>query len=206
MASRSAQVIDVPQERTEETVAVLTRAFAHDPLMRYLCDEQEDALPTRLHAFFDYTCAVQRELGWPLLGVVPRTRLAGAVGVAMPEQPEWPDSLTTHYKQLIEKLGDVAADRIERYATLTSTHFPKEPLCYVKMIGVRPESQGRGYARLLLDAVHQLSATHSTSTGVGLDTENPANVPLYESFGYRVLAEVKLEDLTIWCMFRPDEA
>ena len=72
------------------------------------------------------------------------------------------------------------------------------------MIGVHPEAQGRGYGRMLLDAVQALSEGHSTSTGVALDTENPENVPIYEHCGYRVIAETNLEGVPIWCMLRPN--
>ncbi len=75
----------------------------------------------------------------------------------------------------------------------------------VGVIGVHPAEQGRGYGRRLLAAIHALSAHHPTSTGVYLDTENPASKAFYERCGYRLLAEERLDDgVDIWCLFRPD--
>ena len=205
MASRSAQIIDVPHERLSEAARMLTRAFAADPLMRYLFGDQDDYLE-RLREFFRYNLDVHARMGWPVLGAVPRSRLAGAIAVATPDGPEWPEELNEMYARFTSRLSKAAVERIERYADRTNKHFPDAPLFYVGMIGVRPESQGQGYARLLLDEAHRRSAAHPTSTGVALDTENPANVPLYESFGYTVTARVKLGDFEVWCMFRPNNS
>ncbi len=206
MSRRAAEVVSIPQERLCEVVGVLSRAFAADPLMRYLFAHDKEAYSARLRAFCQYSCEVQIQLGWPLLGVVPRTRVAGAVCVAPPEQPEWPQSLLDAYTRLTSTLGPATTERLEQYVQNTGTQLPPKPLYHIGMIGVRPESQGQGYARLLLDAVHQLSEQHPSSTGVGLDTENRDNVPLYERMGYHVVAEVPLDKLKVWCMFRPNGA
>ncbi len=182
------------------------QAFSDDPLMHYLFADQGEHYLDRLRDFMRFSCEVQFQLQWPLLGVVPRTRLAGAVLVSTPDQAAWPEALTAMYTDLTNALGKEATARLERYATLTDAHLPRAPLLHIGLIGVRPQVQGRGYARLLLDAVHRLAARHSTATGVGLDTENAANVAFYERMGYRVVAEMQLDDLTVWSMFRPNEA
>jgi GNAT superfamily N-acetyltransferase len=205
MSATSTRVIEVPQARLGEAARMLARAFADDPQMRYLFAGQDD-YAERLREFFRYNCEVHARMGWPVLAAVPRTRLAGVVAVATPDEREWPAELNDMYARFTARLGKQAAGRIERYASRTNNQFPDAPLFYVGMIGVRPESQGRGYARLLLDEVHRRSAAHPTSTGVALDTENRDNVPLYESFGYRAVAGVRLGDFTIWCMFRPNDA
>jgi ribosomal protein S18 acetylase RimI-like enzyme len=65
------------------------------------------------------------------------------------------------------------------------------------MIGVRPESQGQGYARQLLEEVRRRSERHPCSTGVALDTENAENVAIYERLGYQVVARDRLGGLTV---------
>ena len=57
----------------------------------------------------------------------------------------------------------------------------------------------------MLDAVHALSEAHPISTGMTLDTENAANVPLYAHCGYRVIAKANLEHVDVWHMFRPNK-
>jgi len=69
---------------------------------------------------------------------------------------------------------------------------------------VEPESQRRGVGGTLLDTLHRMSENHPASVGVGLDTENRLNIPLYERSGYQVVASGNYEGLEIWCMFRPN--
>lgn len=201
-----ATVVGIPRDRAGEAVGVLARAFAGDPLMRYLFGDRDEAFGAQVRGFFRFTCEVNLQLGWPLLGVVPRTRLAGVACVSTPDAREWPESLTAMYRALTREIGSAAQARVERYATLADRHLPDRPLFYVSVVGVRPESHRCGYGRLLLDEVHARAAAHPTAVGVGLDTENPANVALYERFGYHVVARDRLDDLDVWCMFRPNEA
>jgi hypothetical protein len=42
------------------------------------------------------------------------------------------------------------------------------------------------------------------SAGVLLTTETPGNLPLYEHFGYRILGQARVDELTTWTLFRPD--
>lgn len=206
MQAQARQVIAIERSRITEAVQVLRRAFMPDPLMRYLFDDQGVDYGARLSEFIRYTCEVHLQLSWMLLGLIPRTRLAGVAAVALPEQPAWPDSLRAEYSAWIGQIEQPVRNRIEHYTSRTTRHFIDEPLFYVSMIGVRPESQGQGYARQLLEAVHRRSEMHPSSTGVGLDTENEANVAVYERLGYRVIAQESLGSLTIWCLFRPNHA
>ena len=68
---------------------------------------------------------------------------------------------------------------------------------YLMMIGIRPEAQGKGHGRHLIE---MLEADIGTERGWSLDTENPENVTLYERLGYAVIGEVAWEDNTIYQM------
>jgi ribosomal protein S18 acetylase RimI-like enzyme len=203
MSNQSARIVELGPDSQPEAVALLGRAFVGDPLMRYLLGDQ-GGYGKRLRAVFRYQCELQRLMGWPLLGLVPRTRLAGVVGVAMPEQPNELAGLARLETELSAALGELAQRRLDRYAEHTSAHFPAEPLLYVRMIGVRPESQGRGYAHMLLDEVQRRSEAHPRSTGVALDTENAENVEIYKRLGYQVVGRAQVDRIHVWCMFRPD--
>ena len=81
------------------------------------------------------------------------------------------------------------------------------PNHYLDMIGVRRSHQGRGLARILLEAVHEHAAADERSTGVSLTTEQPANVQLYEHFGYRLRGHARVDDgLETWTLFREKPA
>lgn len=80
---------------------------------------------------------------------------------------------------------------------------PKEPHHYLVCIGVRPEFQKKGFARKMLDHIHEKVDKGPKSIGIGLDTENPENVKLYKHLGYELISEKELGNFTIYCMFRP---
>jgi ribosomal protein S18 acetylase RimI-like enzyme len=69
-------------------------------------------------------------------------------------------------------------------------------------IGIDPTFQGQGLGRAFLENIHQLVENDSQSIGIGLDTENPGNVPLYESFGYKLSGTNPLDPITVFCLFR----
>ena len=124
-----------------------------------------------------------------------------------PEEQPWPPALTASYAEFTAAVGPGAAARFERYAALADVHRPAAPNYGVGVLGVHPEAQGRGYGRRLLAAIQALSAAHPASTGVYLDTENPASKAFYERCGYRVIGRERLDDtVNIWCLFRPDAA
>ncbi|HEU5091019.1 MAG TPA: GNAT family N-acetyltransferase, partial [Roseiflexaceae bacterium] len=117
-----------------------------------------------LEAVFSYQCALQLELHWPLIGLVPRTRIAGVVGLEAPEQATWPQSVERLQAALAERMGPQAVERLDRYAARSKGQFPDKPIFFVRMIGVRPESQGQGYAGRLLEEAHRRSEAHPHST------------------------------------------
>src|SRR4051794_28893 len=199
MSATSRQVIDLDRTHIAEAAHMLSRAFADDPLMRYLFAERGRDYRSCLRAIFQYQCALQLELGWPLLGLIPRTRIAGVVGIGLPEQSTWPKSVMELQTALTNQMGSQAVERLDRYAARTNGHFPDEPLFYVRMIGVRPASQGQGYAHLLLEEVHRRSEAHPQSKGVALDTENVANVEIYKRLGYQVVGRANVDTIIIWC-------
>lgn len=88
------------------------------------------------------------------------------------------------------------------YMRLTSSARPREPHHYLSMIGVHPDAQGQGIGKkLFLNILYEVD-TNAHSTGIGLDTENPDNIALYERFGFRLVDTKCLEGMNIYCMFR----
>ena len=92
----------------------------------------------------------------------------------------------------------------ERYENESDLDAPTEPHVFLGVIGVHPDFQGRGLARVLLDEVARISRRHADSHGVCLNTESAANVALYEHMGYQVIGHRTVDTLQTWCMFRPD--
>lgn len=69
-------------------------------------------------------------------------------------------------------------------------HHPHEPHWYLPLIGVDPLHQGRGLGSALLrHALRQCDRDHVPAY---LESSNPANIPLYERHGFKVLATIQV--------------
>jgi GNAT superfamily N-acetyltransferase len=60
---------------------------------------------------------------------------------------------------------------------------------YLALIAVDPREQGKGHARRLLEPA--IAEADRAGMACCLETQNPSNVPLFEHFGFRVLARLK---------------
>lgn len=74
---------------------------------------------------------------------------------------------------------------------------------FLFILGVRPDCQGRGHAGRLLRPV--LARLDGEGRPCYVDTVNPAAVPMYERFGFRVLEATPIPGtpLTGWALLRP---
>lgn len=155
----------------------------------------------RLIAFF-----VSRRVmrGGPLLGVVDGNQLVGAAALTLPAEPAPPPGITALDIEVWRDLGQPARERYQSYAETTAPFFTRLGRHYhLNMIGIRNSHKGRGLARPIIAAVHQMSDADAESTGVSLTTERDRNVKLYEHFGYGVIAQKQVsDDVQTWGLFR----
>lgn len=199
------KTIEICRDYLDEAVEALARAFEDDPLMRYCFSGP---------AYFDsvrevhrFVCEARLELGWPIIGTVSGKRITGVACVSPPEKRDWPASLAEKYERFQARIGDESAGKMRRLMGLSKKHVPAQSHYYLAALGVRPEWQGKGVGRILLDAVHKMSESHKESTGVYLETATEANVRLYEHFGYRLIARDRLDDaVDLWYLFRANKA
>ena len=85
------------------------------------------------------------------------------------------------------------------YRELESAH-PIEPHWYLAVLGVAPEHQRRGNGASLLRAfLAQVDAEGKPSY---LETDREENIAFYSQAGYRVVREVSVLDVPVWCMWR----
>lgn len=184
---------------------VLMRAFADDPMVKYVFKASKASLEDSGMALFTFSCEVRLLLDWPLLGVIENDKnLIGVAGLSLPGEVQWPQSLQRVYDDFKKTVGEAAASRMENYSALADTNRPSALHYQVGMIGVAPEAQGKGYGGMLLREIHRRSESDPTSTGVWLDTENQENVSFYQYHGYEVRSQTTLEGINIWGMFRPN--
>lgn len=183
---------------------MLSGAFRDDPVINYFLYGHTDDYPEKLRGIFRYQCLMYVEMKLPIFATMHDSRIAGVVCLSLPEKKERPDSLIEADKKFEISMGSDSFNRIKRYMKLNKKHIPGAPHHYLAALGVHPDYQGQGYARLLLDEVHRISESHQTSTGIFLETAKSKNVEMYKHFGYNLLATEKLDGVVdLWYMFRP---
>jgi GNAT superfamily N-acetyltransferase len=201
------RVVAVGRPRTDEAADVLCDAFRDYPVMRHVIGDAGAAYMARLRAMVAFFSTARVLNGDPILGVEEAEgTLVAVANVSRPGHREPSPELAARREALWQQLGH---DALERYETITAVWrtFAFEPSHYhLNSIGVRRSHQGRGAARLLLDAVHAMSASAPDSCGVSLTTEVAGNVPLYQHVGYIQIGHAVVPGaFETWARFRPDD-
>jgi GNAT superfamily N-acetyltransferase len=169
--------------------------------MRYVLKSEGEKYDRDLKALMGFFCESRLTRNFPLLGIRESGKLVAAAGINEPEFKPRSLELNKVYSDLTNTIGVGAIARLESYEKKANPGLD-EPHYFLGIIGVLQTHQGKGYAKKIIEEVHQMSETHLTSKGICLCTEDPPNVPLYEHIGYKVISEVDVEDIHSWAMFR----
>lgn len=165
----------------QQALNVLTRAFEHDPVERWLFPEENDYqsfFPQFLMAFGGR--AFEAHTVWAL---------GDLSAVAM-----WlPPGVEADAEAIISLLaGFVAADKLEdTFAVLDqmdSAH-PSYDHWYLPWLGVDPDHQGGGLGNQLISSC--LATVDSSHLPAYLETPNPRNISLYARHGFEVRGEAR---------------
>src|SRR5688572_21492005 len=170
--------------------------------MRFVLKTEGTVYEKQLNALVAFFCEARYAKDGIVLGIQEKDGLMAVALIDEAIQKPWPE-MENELGHLKQEIGEEAFARLELYEKMSSRAEPKDPHYLIGMIGVRPEHHRKGYARAILERVKDLSTRDRRSIGVCLNTENPDNVPFYERFGYRTIAEVQIQDLHSWCMFLP---
>jgi GNAT superfamily N-acetyltransferase len=187
----------------ELVVDVLCDAFRDYPAMRYILGDEDDydQRLQALNAFFVAARALRNE---PMLAADDNGELAGVAIMTLPGDSPSPAALDELREVTWRKLGAAARARYEAHGAAARPFFTDRPHHHLNMIGVRRSYAGRGVARLLLGAVHDLAGADASSCGVTLSTEAAANVPFYQHFGYQLAGHARVDEtFETWVFFRP---
>ncbi|MBK1785805.1 GNAT family N-acetyltransferase [Prauserella cavernicola] len=170
----------------EPAVETLRTAFADYPFTRHTlaADDHLDRLADMQRLFL-------ARIGIPH-GRVWVSDDADAVAV-------WttPDStgIADVFAELAPELGRIAGDRAEisaRTEAALAPHRPTTPTWFLATVGVRPDSQGRGLGKAVIEpGLREADAAGSVAF---LETSLEGNVALYRKLGFEAVAEVDLPD------------
>ncbi len=89
--------------------------------------------------------------------------------------------------------GDSALAAAE--AEFYEGHRPRHPVWFLCTVATRPEARGQGLARAVITP--GLRAADEANVPTFLETDNPSNIGLYESLGFKVVAQEVLDDAVI---------
>ncbi len=188
----------------ESCVQVITNAFKNDPLFTHaLSSDVEKASFSRFllkkSLILGEKCIVMKDQT-TILGVASYEKDSGSVLKGLIKMVRF--NFIREIITLKRMLSPDSFAFFNRYMRFTTSVRPKVPHYYLVFIGIAPEAQGRGLGRTIIEAIHARVDADKTSIGIGLDTENEANVAYYEKFGYELKEQRTIDDVTVYAMFR----
>jgi GNAT superfamily N-acetyltransferase len=152
----------------------LTRAFAQDPVARWIFPDPQDYaewFPRLARAFAETACAG---------GTLRQARggAATAVWLAPGSEPD-DEALGSVFGAGVA--GSRRAGVLDLFEQMAHVH-PAEPCWYLPLLGVSPELQGRGLGSTLLSAAAATCDVQGLPAWV--EATSPANVALYRRHGF----------------------
>jgi ribosomal protein S18 acetylase RimI-like enzyme len=179
-----------------EVAAVLGRAFAYRGVYRVGSPESRSR-EERFSALFKLMVG-----HLPGQAIVARRggRVVGAL--RMVEWPRCQVSPSQGFRLLPVMINIQRAATLRWLMTryLWWRHDPRKPHFHIDPLGVDPDSQGQGTGSQLLARFCDI--VDSRSMGGYLETDTPANVRLYERFGFVIVGQSSVLNRTDWFMWR----
>lgn len=191
----------IPETRIGQVATLFQRAFADDPGMRYICQNEQKGYEKRLLAWFLALLRMQVANQQPILGICEAGDYVACATLTFPQTKLKAMSLIKWVLTVLFQVGFVGLWRTMGHVGRISRYQPKTPHYRLEFIAVHADYQGKGYGRVMLDAIHQMAK--SENSGVWLETTNPTNVGLYKHVGYVVENRFMMaDDVEAVIMFR----
>ncbi len=180
---------------------ILCAAFHDYPVMRYVIGETDLEYDSKVRELISLFVEGRVMRNVPLIGLYDAKSLLGVAVISPPEEIAMPPELAECYAQVERQLGREAMARFDRYDEACEATDPGHLAHYLGMIGVRPDAQGRGLGRQLIEAAKERARSHPKTTGITLNTECESNLPFYESVGFVKGSEADVGPLHTWSFY-----
>jgi ribosomal protein S18 acetylase RimI-like enzyme len=187
--------------QVEAAALDLAAAFVDDPLFNWFM--RDDARRTAARERFFKV--ILKEAAFPD-GRIRRPAGGGAAAVWIDSENLTGQPLHRELRALPMLFNATGAGRFGRLLALRkamdATHPMERPHDYLWFLGVTPAAQGHGVGSRLLQA-HTAELDARNRAGF-LETATPRNVPLYQRFGFQIIAEYRpgADGPTCWAMWR----
>lgn len=189
-------------------VSLMSKAFATDPLFLHLFGDFELDRKARNNviAFLSFMFDKSFMLNEEVWGFYENENLLGVYIVEKPQPNKLQNMkggllLIGRLIPLFFQLSGKTLGLLNSYMRVTRSAAPPMAHHYLIMIGVKPEVQGKGVGKALLQHLLHTVHTDNNSQGVALDTENVENVSLYRRFGFALNGETQIDKVPVYCMF-----
>ncbi len=188
-------------------VALMSRAFSRDPLFLHVFGDSEldhtarKSVTAFLSFLFDKSFLFHEEV-W---GIFNEDSLLGTYVVEKPQTSKLPNLkggllLIGMLIPLVFQLSGKTLMLLNSYMRITRSAAPPWKHHYLIMIGVKPEAQGKGVGKTLMQHLFQTIEDDHESQGIALDTEKEENVGLYRKLGFTLREQTKIDDVPVFCM------
>jgi GNAT superfamily N-acetyltransferase len=196
-----ALIVELTYEDRESVIDVLAESFRDYPFFTFALEGKTGSEYERsLRALIGFFVDARLMRGWPVLGIREGSTLSAAMLISDPVVTPRPDALNSVYEEVRSEVGNQVLARLDEFESALDACEPSAPTFFVGMVGVRPEAQGKGFGRALMEHVAKMAYDRPDSAGVTLTTETKKNLPFYQRLGYRVLGSAEVGPLTTWLM------
>ncbi len=161
---------------------ILARAFAADPMVRWPMVSRDD-LPARIRTMFEIVDTAYAGEGWMYVAGAG----LGVMSLLPPGSAAREEEIAGAVAPAIAALTPDGGERYERFWAWVGSMLPPEPRWLLDQVAVEPAAQGRGLGGAMLRFA--IGRAERDGLPLVLETGVPANVPLYERFGFRVIRE-----------------
>jgi len=176
-------------------VEILTKSFKSDPHINFLLEKSKNK--NKLRIIMEYVFEESFNKGEIYLN--EENTAVALWNTSKNEKFNW----RFIYRNLsfLWQIGVESTVRILKTDKLVNMCHPRAGrFAHLYTIGVLPESQGKGYARKLINCmVEKLSSTQTT---LYLETANVTNIGIYNKMGFHIFHTVDVEGHKLYCMNR----
>lgn len=175
-------------------LALLDQAFAHDPCLAWVLQENQPGYPARRRAYLAAYLAYHQANALPLLGAWQGGQLLGLSCFTLPEPVADPASLSALGARIAQACGTDSLARLEQLIDAFDQHLGDAPAARIEFLAVAPAAQGQGLGSALLrDSLAYCAAQGYRQ--VALESGEPRNLALYLRHDFHISGGLQCEAL-----------